>query len=358
MFRFCLGRLRSREEAEDARQTTFLYACRALRRGVVPVSESSWLLKIAENVCKSRHRDARRRFAVEVAEDPETLQRAPAPAGDGVELLMPLQEALGRLTEQQRQALLLREWRGLSYSEIAGELGIGRGAVEALLFRARRTLAEELEAPGAKRRRAARALDLGWLAGAAKSLFGGGATAVKAAAAAAIVVTAAVSTLTVALPRDSDAPPARPAGAPWLPARADVPAPRTARPEAGPETRAPALPSAPERPSAAPRETPAHAPSAPGPGPAPERPAAPSAPKAAEDPVAAAVASVTEPVAATLEPVVGAATGALEPIAATAGAAAEDVNGTVGEVAATTGDAVEPVTSAVEDALGSEPLLP
>jgi RNA polymerase sigma factor (sigma-70 family) len=44
----------------------------------------------------------------------------------------------------QRQALLLREWRGFSYREIAEELGLSQAAVETLLFRARRSLAEVL----------------------------------------------------------------------------------------------------------------------------------------------------------------------------------------------------------------------
>jgi RNA polymerase sigma-70 factor, ECF subfamily len=159
VFRFCLSRLKSREEAEDARQTTFLQAFRALRAGVAPISESSWLLKIAENVCKSRRNEAQRRTAFEVAGPPEAIQSLPAPAGPAPEVLMPLEDALARLTKPQRRALLLREWRGLSYREIAEELEIGQGAAEVLLFRARRALAAELEAPQAGPRRGLRSLD-------------------------------------------------------------------------------------------------------------------------------------------------------------------------------------------------------
>ena len=43
IFGFCRRRLRSHQEAEDAVQTTFLQAFRALQRGVVPVSETAWL---------------------------------------------------------------------------------------------------------------------------------------------------------------------------------------------------------------------------------------------------------------------------------------------------------------------------
>ncbi|MDX6485187.1 MAG: Sigma-70 region 2, partial [Gaiellaceae bacterium] len=44
VFRYCLRWLRSREDAEDATQTTFLYAWRGLDRGVVPALETAWML--------------------------------------------------------------------------------------------------------------------------------------------------------------------------------------------------------------------------------------------------------------------------------------------------------------------------
>jgi hypothetical protein len=49
------------------------------------------------------------------------------------------------MPEQQRRAILLREWQGLSYREVASELGLTQSAVETLLFRARRSLAHALE---------------------------------------------------------------------------------------------------------------------------------------------------------------------------------------------------------------------
>ena len=48
------------------------------------------------------------------------------------------------LPKQQQRALLLREWQGLSYKEIAEELALTQAAVETLLFRARRSLAAGL----------------------------------------------------------------------------------------------------------------------------------------------------------------------------------------------------------------------
>ena len=182
---YCLNWLRSREEAEDAAQTTFLYAYRALDRGVVPTHERPWLLSIARNVCLSRT-DAARRRAVEVAQDPHALEEiiaAPAASNE----LEGLKDALATLTEQQRHAILLREWHGLTYSEIADRLELSQAAVETLLFRARRSLARRLRQP----------LGIGsflpWL----RSLAGGGAAKI-AIGAAAVAVTAATGAIAVA----------------------------------------------------------------------------------------------------------------------------------------------------------------
>src|ERR687887_207283 len=69
-----------------------------------------------------------------------------APEGSEDELI-PLEDALADMPETQRRALLLREWQGLSYREIAAELEVSQSAVETLIFRARRSLARRLEAP-------------------------------------------------------------------------------------------------------------------------------------------------------------------------------------------------------------------
>ena len=58
IFAFCLHQLGSREEAEDATQTTFLNAFRSLQRGIAPEFESAWLYKIAQNVCLTRRRSS------------------------------------------------------------------------------------------------------------------------------------------------------------------------------------------------------------------------------------------------------------------------------------------------------------
>jgi RNA polymerase sigma-70 factor (ECF subfamily) len=222
IFAFCRSRLGTREEAEDATQTTFLNAFRSLRGGLVPQYELPWLFRIADNVCRDRRKSAWRRGRLEAVSDLQELQDVVAAPERSADALEGLGDALAAMPERQRRALMLREWQGLSYAEIAAELGVSKAAVETLIFRARRSLARGLEAPLERRTRAG--LDVGWLLAAAKSLLTGGG-AVKLAAAA-VAVTGA-SLVALAPLRDSGSSAPRPAPAVSEPAR---PGPRTVRP--------------------------------------------------------------------------------------------------------------------------------
>jgi RNA polymerase sigma-70 factor, ECF subfamily len=145
VYRYCLARLGSREEAEDAVQVTFLNAWRGLRQGVQPEEPRAWLFTIAANVSSTLLRSRLRGGKVEVhaPEDFEQLPSGQLPDDEVVDL----DAALKALPPRQRQALLLRYWRGLSYAEIAAELASSKPAVETLLFRARRAIAASVAKP-------------------------------------------------------------------------------------------------------------------------------------------------------------------------------------------------------------------
>jgi RNA polymerase sigma-70 factor (ECF subfamily) len=193
IYGYCLRLLRSPEEAEDALQATYLNACRGLKDGIRPQVDSAWLLRIAQNVCLTRLRSSGRRARLERVQDVELLEETvAAPAHRGDELIG-LTDALASLSEQQRRAILLREWQGLSYAEVAARLELTQSAVETLIFRARRSLAAALENPGKRRRlRLAHALDFAGLFAAFKGLFAGSASAKIAAA---VVVAATTATV-------------------------------------------------------------------------------------------------------------------------------------------------------------------
>lgn len=142
VYRYCLARLSSREEAEDAVQMTYLNAWRSLQRGTDPVEPRPWLFTIAANVCATILRNRLRGPKVEVRapEDFDRLACERSPDDEFVDL----DAAVKALPARQREALLLRDWRGLSYEEIATELTASRPAVETLLFRARKAVAASL----------------------------------------------------------------------------------------------------------------------------------------------------------------------------------------------------------------------
>ena len=143
VYRYCLRRLGSREEAEDALQVTYLNAWRSLKGGFQPDQHQPWLYQIAANVCSTSLRSKLGRKQVELG-DPAALDALAAQERTGADELVGLSEALRDLPARQRRALVLRDWQGLSYSEIARELAVSVASVETLLFRGRNKIAAAL----------------------------------------------------------------------------------------------------------------------------------------------------------------------------------------------------------------------
>jgi RNA polymerase sigma-70 factor (ECF subfamily) len=211
VYGYCLYHLGSREEAEDAAQMTFFHALRGLRRGVVPRVETAWVFAIAKNVCLERHQSRGRRRDREVLFEPAALESAPAGGESQSEDVARLREALARIPKQQREAVLLREWRGFSYREIAAEMGLSLAAVETLIFRARRSLVQHLtDEPETKQARLAHGFALGPLAAALKSALVGSAAkiAITAAALAAAGALAGGALVAANEPAGTSRPPA------------------------------------------------------------------------------------------------------------------------------------------------------
>jgi RNA polymerase sigma factor (sigma-70 family) len=154
IYAYCLRQLGCPEEAEDALQATYLNACRSLLGGFEPEVAQAWLFKVAHNVCLTRQRSRWRRSRVERPQDIQSIEEFIAAPDEHGDELLGIEDALVGLPEQQRRAILLREWQGLSYREVATEMGLSQGAVETLIFRARRSLAAALEPEEAPERRA------------------------------------------------------------------------------------------------------------------------------------------------------------------------------------------------------------
>jgi RNA polymerase sigma factor (sigma-70 family) len=144
VYQYALALTANSADAEDVTQTAFLNAYRAYQRGERPHKPHNWLITITHNVCRMRWRQAGSRpneIALDEAPEPVALEHE---RPDLDEVLT----ALAGLTFNQRAAIVMRELEGRSYQEIAGVLGLSVSAVEALLFRARRSLKVHRKALG------------------------------------------------------------------------------------------------------------------------------------------------------------------------------------------------------------------
>jgi RNA polymerase sigma factor (sigma-70 family) len=141
----CRGLLRNADEAEDAAQQAFLSAHGAFLRGAEPRDPAAWVATIARNECLARIRERMRRPLPVAGADTAVSSSDPVAEATRRADMAALWRAVGALAPLQREAMLLREFGGLSYDELAVALGVSVPAVESLLFRARTKLRLELK---------------------------------------------------------------------------------------------------------------------------------------------------------------------------------------------------------------------
>ena len=135
----------SRQDAEDVLQDVFVRAFGALRADRREINVRAWLYRVAHNRCI----DYLRRPVPAPAEVFETSRKPlhdPMIEAQRREDLQRLVADIGRLPDQQRSALLMREIDGMSYSDLAEALDVTVPAIKSLLVRARVGLVESAEA--------------------------------------------------------------------------------------------------------------------------------------------------------------------------------------------------------------------
>jgi RNA polymerase sigma factor (sigma-70 family) len=141
VYRYAFAVVGNHADAEDITQQTFLNAYRAMADGTKPRKAENWLLTIAHNEVRRHFRDNQKKgHEVEFDE-----QLAPPAPERGDPRVADVLRALRQIPPAQRSALVMREFEGRSYAEIAEIMGLTDRALEALIFRARRSLAEQLE---------------------------------------------------------------------------------------------------------------------------------------------------------------------------------------------------------------------
>ena len=158
---FILSRVHDHGRAEDIAQEVFMSALRRMRATGQPIAFKPWIYEIAKNACIDDHRRAGRTHEVSLDADDElisgrralrSLGPTPPAAAESKQRLADLRGAFGGLSESHHRLLVMREFDGLSYDEIAGRTGMSRQMVESSLFRARRKLAEEYDELASGRR--------------------------------------------------------------------------------------------------------------------------------------------------------------------------------------------------------------
>jgi RNA polymerase sigma-70 factor, ECF subfamily len=136
----CLGL--TADEAQDVAQDAFLSLHRHLSSGGSQENIRSWLFRVAHNRARNRQNSYDRRFAAPLEPGHDTISGAVSPEGAVLEKFKLLGKAIRRLTEPERECLLLRAG-GLRYREIAEVLGIATSTVADTVDRAIRKLAED-----------------------------------------------------------------------------------------------------------------------------------------------------------------------------------------------------------------------
>lgn len=138
------------DDAFDLTQETFIKAYQALPR-LDPEQElnlSAWLHRIASNACLDVLRRRKliswlpwehERERGEGVAEPASHDKSGDPENsyEQQETSKQVQTTLRRMSARNRMALVLKEYQDLSCDEIADVMGVSRGAVKSILFRAR-----------------------------------------------------------------------------------------------------------------------------------------------------------------------------------------------------------------------------
>lgn len=154
MYALAYRTLGREEDARDVVQDTFLRAYRGLKGFKGEAKFSSWLYRIALNLCRDWMRRERRAPLVQVPEGTDAVDLADAEASpaESVEDLVARREmseavarAMADLPEEQRSAILLKEYHGLTFQEIADTLDCPLSTVKTRLYQGLTVLRRRLE---------------------------------------------------------------------------------------------------------------------------------------------------------------------------------------------------------------------
>lgn len=145
VYRTCFHMMGNAQDAADCAQETMLRAFRAFPAFRQEAQFTTWITRIALNVCTDELRKRRPVVSLdalreEAGFDPPDGRKSVYAQMEERERLRLLRQALARLPEEARKLIVLRDFRGLSYEEIARITDLPLGTVKSRLSRAREKL--------------------------------------------------------------------------------------------------------------------------------------------------------------------------------------------------------------------------
>jgi len=156
-YALAFGVLRHQDDALDVVQDAFIKAHRYLDKFEGTSSFYTWLYRIVMNLAIDHLRKHRRQKPVELDEQhleegasgddsllPKILGGNPGRALLDKEIRARIDQALGKLSENHRAVLVMRELEGLSYEEMAQAMNCSKGTIMSRLFHARKNMQRQL----------------------------------------------------------------------------------------------------------------------------------------------------------------------------------------------------------------------
>lgn len=150
MYNFILRYLGKRDEARDLTQQVFIKVYRNLARLKDRERFSSWIYQIAANLCRDMIKQKRRRqsFSLENLQESGALEEAahaeltllpdaalhPDRVVSRSELKGILEKALQEIPEEQRIVVIMKEYQGLKFTEIAEALGLSVNTIKSRMY--------------------------------------------------------------------------------------------------------------------------------------------------------------------------------------------------------------------------------
>ena len=152
LFNFALRLAGNRADAEDAVSQAFVAVCERKYQPRPQASFKTWLYTVARNACLSKFRIQNKIMSLWFKKDADQAASIDVMDSSPIaheqlsqkETMVIIQQAIAKLPVEQKEALLLREYHGFSYEEIAQVLDCSMNKVKILIFRARGMLKDML----------------------------------------------------------------------------------------------------------------------------------------------------------------------------------------------------------------------